>query len=286
MGTHKNEQTSIKLIREAFEMGINFIDTAEVYGTEPSIGEALQSIDRDRVYLSSKYSLKHDGEFKSPEELEKSLDRTLVNLRTDYLDIYHLHGVGLKDYDYCVDKLVPQLYRMKEKGKIRFLGITEGFASDPGHRMLERAVKDDYWDVMMVGFNMLNQSASRTLFPTTIAKNIGILAMFAVRRALANPTALVELIHDMIDRGILDGNKIDKQDPLGFLVHEDGANSLTDAAYRFCRHEPGIHSMLSGTGNVDHLLDNIQSANKGPLPENDLQQIRKLFAEVDSVSGN
>ena len=101
----------------------------------------------------------------------------------------------------------------------------------------------------MVGFNILNQSASSTIFPATIDKNIGILAMFAVRRALANPTVLVELIEEMMDRGLLEGTTIDKQNPLGFLIREGGARSLTDAAYRFCRHEPGIHCMLSGTGN-------------------------------------
>lgn len=286
MGTHKNDRESIKLIRQAVEMGVNLIDTAEAYGTEPHIGEALQKVKRDQVYLSSKYSLKRDGEFKKPEELEKSLDYTLSNLGTDYVDIYHLHGVSLNDYEYCTLYLVPELIRMREKGKIRFLGITEGFSTDPGHRMLESAVKDDYWDVMMIGFNLLNQSASRTLLPATIAKNIGTLAMFAVRRALAHQDALREFIGDMIDKGLLDEQGLDKHNPLGFLLHEDGASSLTDAAYRFCRHEPGIHCMLSGTGNLQHLQDNIQSANKRPLLDKDVQRIRELFGAIDSVSGN
>lgn len=286
MGTHKIELESTELIRKAIEMGINLIDTAEAYGTEAQIGVALQNVNRNQIYLSSKYSLKHEGEFKKPEELEKSLDCTLTNLGTEYVDIYHLHGINLNDYDYCTQYLVPELIRMREKGKIRFLGITEGFATDPKHLMLEKAVKDDYWDVMMIGFNILNQSASRTLLPATIAKNIGVLAMFAVRRALANPEALTELIGDMMDRGLLDGQTLDKYNPLGFLLHEGGADSLTDAAYRFCRHEPGIHCMLSGTGNMRHLLDNIQSANKRPLPDSDLQHIRELFGAVDSVTGN
>jgi aryl-alcohol dehydrogenase-like predicted oxidoreductase len=286
MNTHKDARQSNELIHKAIEMGINLVDTAEVYGTEQPIGEALQSVKRDQIYLSSKYSLKHEGEFKNPMDLEKSLDRTLTNLRTDYIDIYHLHGVDLKDYDYCVEHLVPQLVRMREKGKIRFIGITESFSLDPAHLMLQKAVKDNYWDVMMVGFNLLNQSASTTLFPATIAKNIGILAMFAVRRALANPAALIELIEDMVERGLLGGREIDKNNPLGFLVHEGGAQSLTDAAYRFCRHEPGIHCMLSGTGNINHLLANILSANRSPLPSNDLQHIRAMFEGIDSVSGN
>ena len=203
--THKNEQESVELIRKAIDMGMNLINTAEVYGTEQTIGAAIQGRKREQIYLSSKYALKRDPDLKYKLTVEESLDRTLLNLGTDYLDIYHLHGVEVKDYDYCVEHLMPQLIRMKEKGKIRFLGITEAFSLDPSHQMLQRAVQDDYWDVMMVGFNILNQSASSTIFPTTIAKNIGILAMFAVRRALANPAVLVELIQDMMDRGLLEG---------------------------------------------------------------------------------
>ena len=72
--------------------------------------------------------------------------------------------------------------------KLRFIGITEGFNSDSGHDMLQRALQDDVWDVMMVGFNILNQSARERVFPTAMEKNVGILIMFAVRRALSSRT--------------------------------------------------------------------------------------------------
>jgi aryl-alcohol dehydrogenase-like predicted oxidoreductase len=62
--------------------------------------------------------------------------------------------------------------------------------------------------------------------------------------------------------------------------------SLQDAAYRFCRYEPGLHVILSGTGNAAHLESNIASLTRPPLPESDVARLRKVFAKVDDVSGN
>jgi aryl-alcohol dehydrogenase-like predicted oxidoreductase len=60
---------------------------------------------------------------------------------------------------------------------------------------------------------------------------------------------------------------------------------LTDAAYRFCRYEPGTHVILSGTGNLDHLKANIESFSRPALPQEDLEKLKNIFAKVDSVSG-
>ena len=152
--------------------------------------------------------------------------------------------------------------------------------------MLHRALQDDFWDVTMVGFNILNQSARYRVFPRTIEKNIGVLVMFAVRRALSRPERLRQCIKELIKEKQINPSDIDEDDPLGFLIHDDGgAISVTDAAYRFCRYEPGTHVILSGTGNKDHLKQNIESFYRPPLPEKDLTRIKKIFRKVDSITG-
>ncbi|MFX1590676.1 MAG: aldo/keto reductase, partial [Promethearchaeota archaeon] len=109
-----------------------------------------------------------------------------------------LHGVILEDYDYLFSEIVPILQELRDDGKIRFIGITERFDFDTQHKMLQRALQDDVWDIMMVGFNILNQSARELIFPETIKKNIGVLIMFAVRLALSNPERLKEVIKELI----------------------------------------------------------------------------------------
>jgi aryl-alcohol dehydrogenase-like predicted oxidoreductase len=178
------------------------------------------------------------------------------------------------------------MQRLREQGKIRFLAISERFGQDTGHAMLQRALQDDCWDVMMVGFNPLNQSARERVFARTIEKEIGILIMFAVRRALSRPERLVEVLRELIERGEVDAADVDLADPLGFLVRKGGATSVPDAAYRFCRDEPGTHVVLSGTGNPAHLRANLESFERPPLPDADRRRLVRMFRRVDSVAGN
>jgi aryl-alcohol dehydrogenase-like predicted oxidoreductase len=110
--------------------------------------------------------------------------------------------------------------------------------------------------------------------------------MFAVRLALSRPQRLADVIRQLTETGQLDAEDINAHDPLGFLVHEQGARSRTEAAYRFCRYEPGTHVILCGTGNVDHLEANVDAFSKPPLPEEDQVRLRRIFRRVDSISGH
>jgi aryl-alcohol dehydrogenase-like predicted oxidoreductase len=280
--TGRTTEESVALVREALDSGINFVDTAEGYRTEEIVGQAINGIDRGSIVLSTKKST--SGSITS-EDVKKSLDESLKRLGTDYIDVYHLHGVLLQDYDYLVSAVVPTLQQLREQGKIRFLGITERFGPDPQHAMLQKALQDDVWDIMMVGFNILNQSARERVFAKAMQKNIGILIMFAVRRALSRPERLRETIQELIENGQLSAGDIDEDDPLGFLIHEGGAVSVVDAAYRFCRYEPGTNVILSGTGNREHLWANLESFSRPPLPQRDLEKLKYIFRRVDSVSG-
>jgi aryl-alcohol dehydrogenase-like predicted oxidoreductase len=281
--TGATEEASVALVRRALALGVTFIDTAEAYGTEAIIGMALDGVRRENVVLSTKKSLSVDGRLITAAELSRGLDASLRRLGTDYVDVYHLHGVRADQYDQAVAELVPAMQRLRAAGKIRFLGITEQFAADPGHKMLARAVRDDHWDVVMVGFNMLNQSARERVLAETRRRGIGVLCMFAVRDALSRPDKLRETMGELIEQGLVDPDGLDLQNPLDFV--RTAAESLPDAAYRFCRAEPGIHVVLSGTGNIAHLEANVASMLRPPLPDSVRDRLVELFARVDTVSG-
>jgi L-galactose dehydrogenase len=279
-----DENVSLRIVRTAIECGVSLIDTAESYGTEAVIGEALRGFPREHVVLSTKKTTFLEPRVE-PADVVSSLEASLQRLRTDYVDIYHLHGVRPDAYVDLRDRLVPTLLRLKEQGKIRFLGITEVFAADPGHRMLEQAIADDLWDVVMVGFNILNQSARARIFARTLERRVGTLVMFAVRRALSRPDRLRELLGELSARGKVSPELL--EDGLDFLLREGTASSLPDAAYRFCRDEPGVNVVLAGTGNEDHLLENTRSLlTKPPLPADVRERLLALFEKVDDVSGH
>ena len=135
--------------------------------------------------------------------------------------------------------------------------------------MLLRAVNDDCWSVMMFGFHMMHQRARKELFPQIIEHNIGTLQMFVVRNIFSQPDYLQNTMKTLAAEGKVPAEIAEKDNPLDFLVHEGGASSLTDAAYRFVRHQPGVSVVLFGTGSVDHLEANIDSILKPPLPAED-----------------
>jgi L-galactose dehydrogenase len=217
--------------------------------------------------------------------VQEGVEASLTRLGTDYIDLYHLHGVRPEQYENLLTTVGPTLQQLQQQGKIRFIGITELTNADPGHTMLQRALQDDLWDVMMVGFNLLNQSARERVLAGAQAKEVGILVMFAVRLALSRPERLQEVIQDLVAKGELDSSEFDQADPLGFLLRDGGAVSLPDAAYRFCRDEPGTHVVLVGTGNPEHLQANIASFDRPPLDPAAVARVQRLFRHVHSVSG-
>jgi aryl-alcohol dehydrogenase-like predicted oxidoreductase len=277
---------SVALVRRALDLGITYVDTAQAYGTEPIVAEALRGR-RDEVVLSTKTSPRsRQGELLDAAGLRAAVESSLVTLDTDCIDVFHLHGVGADEYEHCVGELVPELERLRDAGAIRFPAISERFAFDPGHAMLQRAVEDDCWDVMMVGFNLLNQSARERVFVATREQDVAVEVMFAVRRALSRADELARVVQQLAAEGQVDADDVDLDEPFEFLVHDAGAATVVEAAYRFARHEPGCHVILTGTGNVDHLEENVRSICGPPLPDDDLARIRNLFGHLDHLSGN
>ncbi len=282
----KSEDEAVCVVRAALDLGINFIDTAETYKTEHVVGLALGCVPRQDVLISTKAHIGFEDRRSTAAEMRERVEGNLARLGTDYVDLFHLHGVQIDDYDYAVAELVPALLDLKTEGKIRFLGITEAFGSDPAHRCFVKAVQDDCWDVMMVGFNILNQSARERVLSVTQAKNIGTLCMFAVRRALSHPETLREVVAALVQQNLIDSDGLDLEDPLGFLEAKGVADSIQEAAYRFCRWEPGMDLVLSGSGNKQHLKENAQSLSRLGLPDEIVERLQKMFAGVDSIAGN
>ena len=277
------EAESVVLVREAIDLGVNFIDTAENYETEPIVGKAIRGLPRDSVVISTKSLLGSDAGKKSGADMVASLDGSLRKLGTDYVDIFHLHGLSPTAYDRAMGEVVPALLREKEKGKFRHLAVSETGPRDPEHKMLERAVDEPVFEVVMLALHMMNQNARRPVLEKAQANKVGTLCMFAVRNVFSRPGLLEETIAALVAEGKVPAELAKAKNPLGFLVHAAGAESVVDAAYRFARHEPGINVVLFGTGSMEHLRSNIASILRPPLPAADVQRVRDLFGHLVGV---
>jgi L-galactose dehydrogenase len=271
---------AIRLIRSAVDQGITFFDGAGITGgVDELLGEALAGC-RGEVLLSAKVHLgpipvpfantrlanqasawlaRRGGLVCSAVTLRRRVERTVQALRTDRIDVLHLHAVSPRQYPEAAARLVPELERMKQEGKLRAIGVTEAFLRDPGHAMLRSAIGDAGVDTVMVGFNIANPSAAEFVIPEANAAGMGVIGMFAVRGLLG------------------------RADEMTRIGREAGIGSLSEFAYRYCRHQLGMHVVLTGTGDPAHLKQNIAAVLAPPLPPDVLERLRALQAEDAST---
>jgi aryl-alcohol dehydrogenase-like predicted oxidoreductase len=279
----KSKAESVAIVRQAIDLGVNFLDTAAAYGTEPIVGAALAQLPRGSVVVATKATIQDRDRLLPAKEITASLDRSLRALGTDHVDLFQLHGVRPNAYDHAVDHLLPALLAERHKGKIRYLGITETAPNDPRHLMLQRAVQDGRWGAVMLAFHMMNQNARHSVFPQAQANRVGTILMFVVRSLFSVPGRLQVTMRELAAAGRVPAWLAEREQPLDFLVHEGGASSLIDAAYRYARHEPGVDVVLFGTGNPDHLRSNVASILKPPLPAADTARLNELFGALEGI---
>ncbi len=272
--TGKTFDESVAVLRYALDSGINYIDTAEVYQTEEIVGKAIRDLKREDVIISSKFGPWEDM---TESDVETKCNESLQRLGTDYIDIYNFHGVTAERYNSFVRDKIPYLQKLKDKGKIRFLGITEQFNGDKNHDMFQTALNDGVWEVVMVGFNVLNQTARERVLPKTSEKGVAVQIMFPVRKALSKPDRLKEVMNELVQSGEIDPDEFNMDDPFDFLPRGGGTPSIVDAAYRFVRDEPGCDLILSGTGDIEHCKANIETFNNPPLPKEVTEKLKHLF---------
>ncbi len=286
-----SEEKSVRVVQEALRLGINVIDTAQGYGSESVVGKALASLDgdfqRSDLVLCSKASCQKNMEPLSLAEFKSSVYGSLEKMNLEYLDVYYIHALYAEHVGHALQVILPGLQDLKREGVILSAAISEHFNSDTRHEALLRVMQEgpELVDVLMVGFNILNPSARRELLPLCLQHNVGVACMFAVRQAFSQPAVLSRIVGDLAASGQVDKHKVDVSDPLGFLVKEGHAASATEAAYRFCRQEPGIDVVLSGTGNLEHLHQNVKCILHPSLPAAAKERLDDIFGQVDTVSG-
>jgi L-galactose dehydrogenase len=298
-GSGVSEADAARTLRRALDLGVNLIDTAANYrGSEDRLGRSLQGVPRDSYVMCTKFSPSRGGEgggatsgsgddpLKPEGELLASLDASLQRLGLDHVDVLQLHGVTPDLYEASRDRFVPELKRAQAQGKCRFLGITETFGSrDDKHTMLPKACADGLFDTAMVGYNMLTPLPEQTALAAAQQHDVGVLVMCAVRRAIANPEKLRELIAELKANGEIPADSLPDSDPLDWLVH-DGVESVAAAAYKFAADQPAVSCVLTGTATMEHLEENVRAILGPPLPAADRRRLIKTFLPVGRNLGN
>lgn len=229
-----NFEEAAKLLQKAYEMGINYFDTAVVYhsgDSEKVFKQALSGYDRSTYYLADKMSI---WVCKSEEEMKALFYKQLETLGTDYIDFYLVHSLNRNHYKKVKEfHTVEFLQEMKRQGKIRHLG----FSFHDTEPVLREIVNDYDWDFVQLQLNYLDWKAMHAdrLYQILVDKNLPCTVMEPVRGGyLAN-------LNDQCAA------------PLKAL---DPNVSIASWAVRFVASLDNVAVVLSGMSDEAQLLDN------------------------------
>lgn len=270
-----------ELIARALDLGVNLFDTSSAYeNSEMLLGNALQGVPRERYFLSSKIFPWQGQKLISPEDIRRSVERSLRRLRVQEIDLFQLHRVTPEKYEEAREWILPELQRLRQEGKIRFLGISESSTRDPEHRMLGRALQDNLYDTVMVAYNPANSSAAKTIFPLAGQRDVGVICMAVARPFISrSATARLQLVRSTIaglftsPPGNLSRLKARISDALRDVAVPGrtqaeawqqeftsiGMAQMPESAYAFALQPAAVASVLTGTTDPGHLESNIRA---------------------------
>ncbi len=174
---------SLESVRTAIEIGINYIDTAAYYGrgmSELLLGQILHEYPRDSLVISTKLGRYAPNHFDfSAKRVSESVDVSLERLRLNHLDIVFCHDIEYGDIQQVIDETLPALLRLKEKGKVRYVGIS-GYPM----KIFERVIPTGLIDCAITynHYTLQNDMAAR-LIPLAETNSVGLInaAPFSAR---------------------------------------------------------------------------------------------------------
>lgn len=261
----QSEQEIEYLLQEIVSRGINLIDTARSYGlSEERIGRFL-STNRHEIILSTKvgytYQDKPDWSY---EATMGTIEDALVRLKTDYLDIVHLHSCDLDTLKR--GDAIRALQDAVSAGKIR----VPAYSGE--NEALQYAIDCDHFGSIQCSLNLFDQHNLKNLIPQAAQKGLGII----VKRPLGNCVWRYSSRPDGHGHALY-------YDRFQEMNIDTPGISWNELAVRFTAFSPYIHSMILGSSTLSHLIENIEAFEKGPLET----QIRdQIISAYDALGHN
>lgn len=248
-----------RLLNAVLDSGVVLVDTARGYGlSEERIGAHL-SHRRSEFVLSTKIGYGVEGfENWTPEIIGAGVDRALKLMKTEVLDIVHLHSCPL---DTLKNSGVPEaLLKAKEGGKI----LVAAYSGE--NEELGWAVSSGLFGSVQTSVNICDQLSLRQYLPTAQQRGLGAIA----KRPIANaPWRFAERPTGDYAEEYWVRLKAMDIDP--------GDLQWQELAVRFSAYAPGVCSAIVGTGNLGHFLANVELARKGPLPSEIIDRIQTAY---------
>lgn len=267
------ENEGINIVHKALDLGCNFFDTAPNYGlgkSEEILGKALKG-KRDQVIISSKFGHHDNGEVKfDPNEIEKSIDKSLKRLQTDYLDSVLLHNPPFETLN-GNDPHFEVLEKLKKAGKIGAYGASV----DSSKEMFE-IIESTNSQVIEVMFNIFHQETAQA-FQAAHDKNIALIVKVPLDSGwLSGKYDANSTFTDIRSRWspeIIERRTMMLEEIKNIV---DPNQSLAKSALQFILAHPQVSTIIPGAKNTRQLEENI-SASEGMMDAKKVEQLQAIW---------
>ncbi|HUC10477.1 MAG TPA: aldo/keto reductase [Stellaceae bacterium] len=286
-----------RAVARALELGINYFDTAAMYGngqSERNLGRVLKNL-KPELYLGTKVRVPAAERRNIAAAVTASLEASLQRLQLDHVDLFQLHNHILADGhdadltpEIVLGEVVPAFERLRQQGKTRFCGITAVGDTAALHRVVDARM----FDTAQVSYNMLNPSAGRNVAPGYPAHDFGNLlahtraaemGVIAIRVLAAGALSGSEERHphgsprvEPIGSGRDYSIDVERARRLEPVLREAHAASLVEAAIRYVIAHPAVSTALVGYSTLEQLEYAAAAASKGPLMPVALERLTAL----------
>lgn len=262
------EADARNLLNRAIDSGVNFIDTAALYGnSEEIIGRALEGR-RSEYALATKCMHRLDEGLdyhESRRSISESIDTSLSRLRTDCIDLLQVHGRDILDVELRMIRdgaVIDEMEKARKAGKIRFTGY-----SSYSEEAALAAIEDGRWDTLQVACNILDRRQLKRVVPEARASGIGVIVRSALLKgALTHKSKFMperlKPLADHVDRLV--------------AIQSATPYSLPELALRFVLSIPDVSTIIVGADRITYLEEAVSTSDGKGLSEEILVKLEDM----------
>lgn len=273
MSLGKEQKINEQIIHEAIDRGVNFFDTADLYDkgmNERSLGKALIG-KRDKVIIASKGGNQWaEGEENwswnpTKSYLKEAVKQSLVRLKTDYLDLYQLHGGTIDD---PTDETIEAFEEMVKEGIIRYYGI-----SSIRPNVIKTYLEKSNVTSIMMQYSLLDRRPEEW-FDLISNHEVSVIA----RGPLAKGILSNNYEGRITEKGYLDYTEPEVRSTIQKLlkVADTESISLHQLALRFVMDQPAIATAIPGVSKIEQLIENMTVTSCKPLSKDILTELKTI----------
>jgi len=287
-----NDQVSLQALQVAIDHGVNFFDTADVYGSghsEELLAKATKGKEHD-IHIATKFCRKgdiHDPKTYSEAQVRQYCEDSLRRLQRDSIDLYQIHCPAFSILKQ--GEVFEVLDKLKAEGKIRYYGVSVESVEEGLFCMEQPGVS-----ALQVIFNMFRQKVSNELLPVAAQKQVGILARVPLASGILTGKFTANTTFEADDHRTYNANGdsfnvgetfaglpfakgVELAEQLRWI--ENDKRTMTQAALRWILDHPAVTTVIPGFKNEAQVLNNLAAVDVPSFTEEELEEIKQFYNE-------